>query len=155
MAETAVWPDSVEAVGGAVFCALSADALRRLFDRRIEIVQSLVHIHAAEELVLTEHITDLGQRPALDRVARLLLELFHRERMSDRVAANRCFLPFTQEQLGDAVGLTGIHVSRMHAKLKQMSLMNLSQRWLSVPDFDAAARRFDYSPAYIMPRPLL
>ena len=108
-----------------------------------------------EERFLSEHITDLGRRDALDRLARLYLEFFSRKKLRGQVSGNRCYLPFTQEQLGDAIGLTSVHVSRLHAQLQKAQLLSHQRRWLQIYDLARAASRFDYDPSYIEKRPLI
>jgi CRP-like cAMP-binding protein len=149
------WPFSAEVVEETMVCVLSGVAMNRLFAERVEIAQSLVYIHQVEERFLSERITDLGRRTALERLARLYLELFCRKRLRGHVSGNRCYLPFTQEQLGDAIGLTSVHVSRLHAELQKAQLLSHHRRWLQVHDFERTACRFDYDPSYIQKRPLI
>lgn len=149
------WSETVEVVDHAVLCSLSAPALSKLFGRRIEMAHALAQIQEAENRVLEEHVTDLGQRPGMDRVARLLLELFSRQQSRGLTAGDRCFLPFRQEQLGDAVGLTAVHVSRIHSRLREAGLMSIERRWLVVPSYERAAREFDFEPAFMHERPLI
>jgi CRP/FNR family transcriptional regulator len=149
------WPFSAEVVEQSTICVLSGDAMNRLFAERIQIAQSLVYIHQVEERFLSEHITDLGRRTALERLARLYLELFRRKQLRGRVSGSRCYLPFTQEQLGDAIGLTSVHVSRLHTELQKAQLLSHQRRWLQMYDFERTASRFDYDPAYIQKRPLI
>lgn len=147
--------DTAEVVGGAVVCVLPVRALNAMFEREIEIAQSIALIREADEAILSEHITDLGRRPAIERLARLLLELFWRQHLLGRAPKARCHLPFTQDQIGDAIGLTAVHVSRVHQRLREDRLMSMDSRWLRIPDFDRAAELFDFSPGYIYPRPLI
>lgn len=88
-------------------------------------------------------------------MVRLLLELFHRKWQRGRTNGTRCHLPFTQEQIGDAVGLTSVYVSRVLGRLRSRGVLSLTQGWLQIPDFDATADQFDYSPSYLSARPLI
>jgi CRP-like cAMP-binding protein len=151
----ATWPFSTEVVEQATICVLSGAAMNRLFAHRTQIAQALVYIHQLEERFLSEHITDLGRRTALERLARLYLELFSRKKLRGHVSGDRCYLPFTQEQLGDAIGLTSVHISRLHAKLQKAQLLSHQRRWLQILDFERAASRFGYDPSYIGKRPLI
>lgn len=149
------WSESAQAVDHAVACVLSAEGLRELFRRDLYVTQAIALICEHEEGLLEEHIADMGRRPAIDRVVRLLLELFHRKWQRGHSSGTRCYLPFTQEQIGDAVGLSTVYVSRVLGRLKARGVLSLTQRWLDIPDFDAAAHRFEYSPSYLQPRPLI
>ena len=57
--------------------------------------------------------------------------------------------------LGDAIGLTSVHVSRLHAELQKAQLLSHQKRWLQIYDFERLANRFDYDPSYIEKRPLV
>ena len=149
------WTTWAMAVDHAVTCVLSLEGLNSLFQKEIRFAHDIARINDHEERLLEEHITDLGRRPAIERLGRLMLELFHRQRIRSRTNGARCPLPFTQEQIGDAVGLSTVYVSRLLGQLQNMGVLSLKARWLEIPDFDAAARQFDYSPGYIHPRPLI
>jgi len=153
--EEATWRTSAKAVEHAVTCVLSLERLNELFQNEISFAHAIARISEHEERVLEEHITDLGRRPATERMGRLMLELFHRQRLRRNNNGTRCYLPFTQEQIGDAVGLSSVYVSRLLGQLQEMGVLSLKQRRLEIPDFDAASRRFEYSPAYLRPRPLI
>jgi len=149
------WGESAQAVDFVITCVLSAEVLNDLFTRNLYIAQAIALITEHEKGLLEERITDLGRRPATDRVVRLLLELFHRRWARGGTNGTRCYLPFSQEQIGDAVGLSSVYVSRVLSQLQAQGVLSMGQRWLEIPDFDATARRFDYSPSYLQPRPLI
>src|SRR3546814_10488064 len=83
------------------------------------------------------HLTSMGRQSARERVAHLLLELFVRCR--SRWPGHRIeemHLPLTQEHIGDATGLTGVHVSRVLGDLKKDGIVTFSYRRLSILDPD-------------------
>jgi len=70
-------------------------------------------------------------------VAHLILELFIRCRAQwpgDRV--EEMCLPLTQEHIGDATGLTGVHVSRVLGDLGKDGILKFSYRRLRILDPD-------------------
>jgi CRP-like cAMP-binding protein len=153
------WPDAAEVVDHAVLCALSGSGLQRLFDVKISVAQKIAMIRESEKRLLEEHIMDMGQRSAFEGVARLLLELFLRERQRDRFTGPVCFFPFRQHDIGDALGLSSVHVSRVLADLREAGLLTLRERWLTIPDVHRLAARLGVdphkTPAEATPRPLL
>lgn len=154
-----VWPDTAEVVDHAVLCALSGPGLQRLFDVKIAVARKIAMIRQSEKRLLEEHITDIGQRSAFEGVARLLLELFLRERHRGHFTGSDCFFPFRQHDIGDALGLSSVHVSRVLAELRGEGLLTLRERWLTIPDVHRLAARLgvdpDATPAEVTPRPLL
>jgi CRP-like cAMP-binding protein len=154
-----LWPDAAEVVDHAVLCALSAQGLQRLFDEQIEVAHKIAMIRESEKRLLEEHIMDMGQRSALEGVARLLLELFLQERQRGRFAGPHCHLPFRQHDIGDALGLSSVHVSRVLAELREAGLLTLRDRQLTIPDVHRLADRLGVepggTPSEATPRPLL
>ena len=93
---------------------------------------------AAESLNLAfESITDIGRRSAREAVARLLLKLFSRIRAQRPQGTDESvMIPLTQEQIGDACGLTGVHVCRTLRKLRQDGILSMRNGELVVLDLD-------------------
>ena len=96
-----------------------------------------------------EWILSLGQRVAIERVAHLLCEIFERERRRGRVRGRRCDFPPTQAQIAEAVGLTPVHVNRMLHELRRGQGVEIANRRLFVPDFDALARVAAFDARYL------
>lgn len=78
-----------------------------------------------EERRLLDHMVRLGSQPALQRIAGFLLELFQRCRVIGYVSAGSFAMPLTQEMLGNALGLSVVHVNRVIRHLKASQLVDL------------------------------
>ncbi|WP_244467911.1 Crp/Fnr family transcriptional regulator [Nitratireductor soli] len=66
-----------------------------------------------------EHFVSISRRGAVERVAHLLLELSHRVGVREN-GGTACFsCPLTQVDLGDALGLSVVHVNRVLRKLRE------------------------------------
>jgi cAMP-binding proteins - catabolite gene activator and regulatory subunit of cAMP-dependent protein kinases len=72
--------------------------------------------------MLAERTVSLGRRNAKERVAHLLLELFERLKRVELVDGNSFEIPLTQEIIGDAVGLSVVHVNRTLRVLREEGL---------------------------------
>ncbi len=84
-----------------------------------------------------DHLTSIGRRLARERVAHLLLELFVRCRAQwpgSRI--EEMFLPLTQEQIGDATGLTFVHVNRVLRMFRKERILEFHYRRLRILDPD-------------------
>lgn len=82
-----------------------------------------------------EQLTNIGRRSARERVAYLLCQLYVRIRMLQTdPSAGDITLPITQEQIGDATGLTFIHVNRILSTLRNEGVVELKYRRLKVLD---------------------
>jgi CRP/FNR family transcriptional regulator len=120
------------ALTDVTLCSLSQsahDALRReddLYDRRY---QAAV---ASELHFAYEHAADIALTTALERVAKLLLELAIRSRRRRPLAGDRIPAPLSQVQIGLLTGLTAVHVSRTLRKLREDGLVDFDRHVIEV-----------------------
>jgi CRP-like cAMP-binding protein len=83
-----------------------------------------------------EHLSRIGRRSALVRLASLLVELHDRLAEVGLVRADEFGLPLRHEELADALGLSPAHVTRCLKTLRQRDLMVMKFRRVS--GFDRA-----------------
>ena len=65
-----------------------------------------------------------------------------------RVAAGEA-LPLTQEQIGDTVGLTSVHVNRVIRLLRERELIVLDSRTVSILNLPGLRQLAEFDPAYL------
>lgn len=63
--------------------------------------------------IFREWIVNVGQRAAHNRLAHLIIEIRERLRLIGQVAGDTFAMPLTQEQLGEAMGVTSVHTNRI------------------------------------------
>lgn len=80
--------------------------------RGSELAHAYAISHALEEAYLLAQITRLGRLHAQERIADLLLELHERLTLNGMAVDGGFDAPLTQEMLGDALGLTSVHINR-------------------------------------------
>jgi CRP/FNR family transcriptional regulator len=98
-----------------------------------EICLRMVRSLARDCSLAFDHLTSIGRRSARERVAHLLLELFTRYRAQwpgNHIEAMT--LPLTQEQIGDATGLTFVHVNRVLSALRKEGIVQFHYRRLRI-----------------------
>ncbi len=116
-------------------CVFPRENLFGLFRSHPELALRMAWITARDGALAREHLTNVGRRSARERVAHLLLELFHRvRRKAGDSTVNTIELPLTQEHIADALGLTTVHVNRTLRGLRQAKLLDISGRTLTVRD---------------------
>lgn len=102
-----------------------------------EVSMRLVRTLARDTSIAYDHMTSIGRRTARERVAYLLLELFTRHRAQwpgNRI--EEMVIPLTQEQIGDATGLTFVHVNRVLSTLRKDKIVHFHYRRLRILDPD-------------------
>lgn len=82
----------------------------------------------------TQLIIRLGRTSAKDRVAGLLFDLYSRLSRSGHVDNGRCQIPITQQDIGDLLGLSAVHVNRVLRQLRKEGSIYISGRTLVITD---------------------
>jgi CRP-like cAMP-binding protein len=85
-------------------------------------------------------LTDIGRRTAREAVAHFLLRMDRRiRRTSTTDESDPIPFPLTQEHVGDALGLTAVHVCRTLRALRTEGLIEVGRGHLSILDKEALA----------------
>ncbi len=130
----------VEAITACEVATLPSTQFKRLLIGCPTLALQVAEKVADSEMGAHEHLTGLGRRTALERVAALIVELMERTQSSKCAqSAGTLELPITQIMIGDALGLSNEHVCRTLAKLAKKGLIELSRHALRVLDPKAVA----------------
>lgn len=116
-------PESLAALTDGMICPFDKHALRRLIEEHPRVAALMFVISQTERVALTDRLTSLGRASAKARVAAFFLDIADRLRMADDSITNSFELRLTQEEIGDAVGLTSVHVNRMIRQLETEGLI--------------------------------
>jgi CRP-like cAMP-binding protein len=129
----AVMNYSAQALTDAVVCIIPHKNLRHLSTDCPEIGMRLAGLISLDRDLAYDHLSSVGRRSARERVAYLLLELFIRSRMRwPGHHSEEMHLPLTQEHIGDATGLTGVHVNRVLRDLRKEGVAEFHYRRLRI-----------------------
>lgn len=99
--------------------------------------------------IYREWVLNVGRRDARSRIAHILCELAVRMRAAGVVGSERFELPMTQEQIGDATGLTSVHVNRTIKALAAEGIIDHSGRWIAIRDWNDIREVGDFNPLYL------
>ncbi len=143
---------SAQCLTDIAVCVFPRNNLFDLFRAYPELALRMAWITARDGALAREHLTNVGRRSARERVAHLLLELFHRVRRRARPSSadNRVALPLTQEHIGDALGLTTVHVNRTLRMLRESNLLEVRGGMLRILDPDALAKLAGFDPGAVL-----
>jgi CRP-like cAMP-binding protein len=110
---------------------------------------------SADEAYLLNQMVRIGRQTAYERVAHLLLELYHRLSVVGLAGDNYMPLPLTQEIIADSLGLSIVHLNRTLQQLRRDGIVEVrggaarildSSRLRNIADFHAphvSARRVE------------
>jgi CRP-like cAMP-binding protein len=99
--------------------------------------------------VFREWIVNVGRRSARSRLAHLLCEFGLRYEAAGLGSSCRYPLPMTQEQLGDATGLTAVHVNRVLQQLKAEELISRDGRIVKIDDWEGLREAAGFDATYL------
>jgi CRP-like cAMP-binding protein len=99
--------------------------------------------------IFREWMIGIGRRSAYTRIAHLLCEVFVRLRAVGLADGWECEFPVTQNEVGDALGLSTVHVNRSLQDLRADGLMDLRRGTLKILDWDGFKRAGEFDPAYL------
>lgn len=123
--------------------------LRQLVLSRPAIARAMWIDALVDASIFREWIVNVGRRSATARVAHLLCELALRLYAAGIADEFQYELPMTQEQLGDAVGLTPVHVNRVLRSLADQGLIERERRCITVRNWEALRGVGDFSERYL------
>jgi len=111
---------------GTTVAVLDRDMAQRHCLKNGELMTHLSRYLSREHSLALRFLTSVTRASAIERVSHLMLELFVRARRRLPRADDTLPVPLTQEQIGDAVGLSAVHVNRMFAKLRRSHVLTLA-----------------------------
>lgn len=139
----------VQTMSPATIARVPADALRALAQTRPNIGEVLWRDSLIDASIAREWIVNIGRRGAMARIAHLLCEYAARRVAAGFGPPERFELPMTQEQIGDATGLTSVHVNRKLHDLEEIGVIVRDRRDLHIRDWRQLMRIGDFDPAYL------
>lgn len=101
-----------------------------------------------ENATLGKWALALGRLSATQRLAHLFCELSVCLGMEEKDKSSFEF-PLTQEQIGDALGLTAVHVNRMMQLLRADGLISLANRTMTIQSVARLRRIGGFDPHYL------
>jgi CRP/FNR family transcriptional regulator len=146
---------SVEAATDMVLCVFRREEIWSVFRNHPSRAFDLTWISAVEEHFLGETVATLGQRDGLQRVAWALFRLFKRLRAVRLGTRDRVPLPFRQQDLADALGLSLVHTNKTLAELRSRKVAIWARGVLDVMDPDQLQALAMIDEAHEERRPLM
>lgn len=122
----------VQALTNVVLAVVPRLAMLQLALTRPAISHAFAAYTQIEASIMREWMLNNGRRTSRERVAHLICELAVRLKAQQPDALNGYELPFSQEELGDVLGITSVHVNRMLKLLQGEGLIVQRGRCLRI-----------------------
>jgi CRP/FNR family transcriptional regulator len=125
--------DFVVTLTEVTFGSIDHDRFQRLIASP-DIALQILSMLAAERRRLDGHLATVGQMAADEKIAALLLEFYVRLRHRQIIRGKSFHFPLTQQQLGDFLGMTVVHVNRVLKRLRDSGIVNVKHRVVVIHD---------------------
>ncbi len=123
--------------------------LFQTFTKTPRLAMAVLWAASRDEAMVVEHLVGVGQCPAAERTAHLLLELSARLKLVGLGDKTGFACPITQYHLADAVGLTSVHVNRVLREIREAGMMTFQNGRVTFDDFDSLVDFADFDRTYL------
>ncbi len=144
-----VMDHSISALVTSSIALIPHESLRHLLERHPGLAAALWRDTLIDAAMFREWMIGMGRRSAYQRIAHLLCELQVRLKAVGLAVRNGYDLPVTQNELGDALGLSTVHVNRVLQDLRSEGLIVLHGGTLHIPDLEELQAAGDFDPSYL------
>lgn len=140
---------NIQALTRCEVANIPSSAIRALQLSHPAVAQAMWVDTLIDASIFREWIVNVGRRDARARVAHLLCEFAKRLELAGLADETGYELPMTQEQLGDATGLTVVHVNRTLKTLESEGLIKRQRRFIHIPDWQLLRSVAGFSELYL------
>lgn len=125
------------------------DSIRTLLREQPRLAESFWRDTLIDAAMFREWMIGLGRRDAYTRIAHLFCELFVRYRAVGLANGEGFDLHTTQAELGDALGLSTVHVNRVLQDLRKDGLIALRGKFLTILDWAGLKEAGEFDPLFL------
>jgi CRP-like cAMP-binding protein len=132
---------------------ISHDDIRAVVNSYPRIRHALDKYVRVDGSIFREWVANVGRRTARERIAHVICECFVRMQALGLVHRETFELPLTQGEIGDATGLSNVHVNRTMQELRRQSLIHTRGKVHTILNWEQLQETADFRPAYLHFRP--
>ncbi|HEX2552439.1 MAG TPA: Crp/Fnr family transcriptional regulator [Microvirga sp.] len=123
--------------------------LRELFRQHPRLADAFWRDTLIDAAIFREWMLGIGRRSAKARLAHFLCEMVMRLVAIGRQRGNAVPLPITQAEVGDALGLSTVHVNRTLQELREEGLLTWDNGILAVLNWERLKEVGEFDPNYL------
>ncbi|HEY0625900.1 MAG TPA: Crp/Fnr family transcriptional regulator [Allosphingosinicella sp.] len=140
---------NVQAVTAATVAWIPTADLQSIALERPAVGQALWRDTLIDASIFREWVLNVGRRDARSRLAHMLCEFAARRQAAGLGSPEHFTLPMSQEQIGDATGLTAVHVNRMLRSLREEGVIEQKNKAIRIVDWEGLRRIGGFDPTYL------
>lgn len=125
------------------------ERMSTLIEGNWRVARALWWATLVDEAILREWLVTVGHRSADKRLAHFICEMLLRAKAVGLTSDDSFELPLTQEELGNSMGLSTVHVNRMLQELRGQGLITSHGKRVIVNDVDRLLEFAEFNPNYL------
>jgi CRP-like cAMP-binding protein len=125
------------------------ERLKRITEQAPHLTRLLWLMTLIDASIQREWIVAMGRRSAGQQMVHLLCELYVRLGVAGLVDGPSFSFPITQVQLGDALGMSAVHVNRVLQELRGENLFTWQGQTVRILDWEGLQQRAEFDPRYL------
>lgn len=145
----------VESVTRMTLCVFARNDLWTLFRTMPQRAYDITWLAAREEHFLGDMLATIGRRDGTARVAWGLLTYFRRAVRLELASGKAVPMPYRQQDLADAFGLSLVHTNKTLRRLRERRLVEIAGDVMTIRDAAALEALAGMDPPDEAPRPLI
>lgn len=140
---------TITSMGKSVVGFVTHDSIRELLCKSPDLARAIWRETSIETSISHEWAIKLGHREGIARVAHLICEMAVRLRSSREDYGQAFDVPWTQLDVGDACGLSNVHVNRIIQALRVGGVIDWKFRILTVRKWSELVKIAEFSDDYL------
>ncbi|TVP51241.1 MAG: Crp/Fnr family transcriptional regulator [Halomonas sp.] len=140
---------SIGTVAPSVIAYIPHERIEEISRENHRLARSFNWLAFNEFSILQEWLLNVGSRPSHQRLAHLICELLIRVRAAGLTEDHHFYLPLTQAQLSEAMGITVVHTNRVMMRLRAEGLITFEGRRVEVTDWPGLKKYADFKVRYL------
>ncbi|XGA80042.1 Crp/Fnr family transcriptional regulator [Halomonas sp. CH40] len=141
--------DGVTMIEGGIICYFPHRCMLELFCDSMTLTTVMFAISSRQQALLCERLVTLARRTARQRLAHFLYEMYTRLHQTMCEGGSSFRLPLSQQQLGDLLGMTSVHVSRTLSAMSEEEVIFRNHHTINIPDLEVLAREANFNDRYL------
>lgn len=140
---------NLTAITDCRYAVFPHERLRQMLEKHPHLTRVYWLMTNIDASIHREWTVSLGRRPAPSRMAHLFCEIFERLRIVGQTTGNSYQFPLTQQELGDCLGLTAVHVNRTLQGLRRRKLIEVEKGRVNILDLPGLKALGEFEPDYL------
>lgn len=141
---------SVESLSEGLLCAFPKKTLPEVLTQNHFVANRLSEMNARDMSMCQSNLLAVAQKSAKEKIAHFCIEIYFRIKVAyPDIDKSNIFFPLSQEEIGDATGLTKIHVNRTLKKLKDEKLLEIKSKRLNIIELDELCTLSEFDKSHV------